>query len=89
MGGKISDRPSADKASYSGMVPEAAVEPVAKPSIHGRFEVFPAMNRFLTPAGNVRSDDGQPRDGTAPSNFVPEPPLFFSVSAGPIFRAEP
>jgi len=41
-----------------------AVEPGAKPSAHGRSEVFPAMNRLLTPAGNVRSDGGQPRDGT-------------------------
>jgi len=41
-----------------------AIEPRAKPSAHGRSEVVPAMNRLLTPAGNVRSDGGQPRDGT-------------------------
>ncbi len=28
-----------------------AVERVAKPSAHGRLEVFPAMNRLLTPQG--------------------------------------
>ena len=62
------------------MMPDAAVEPGAKPSAHGRSEIFPAMNRLLTPAGNVRSDGGQPREGTAPASFAPEPPLFFSVS---------
>ena len=61
------------------MMPDAAVEPVAKPSAQGRSELFPAMNRFLTPAGNMRSDGGQPRAGTAPSNFAPEPPLLFSA----------
>jgi hypothetical protein len=54
-----------------------------KPSAHGRSEIFPAMNRLLTPAGNVRSDGEQPRDGTAPSSFAPEPPLFFSVFSTP------
>ncbi len=61
-----------------------AVEPGAKPSAHGRSEIFPAMNRLLTPAGNVRSDSGQPRDGTAPSSFAPEPPLLFSVFSMPV-----
>jgi hypothetical protein len=36
-------------------------------------------NRLLTPAENVRSDGDQPREGTAPSSFAPEPPLFFCV----------
>ncbi len=30
-----------------------AVERVAKPSAHGRSEIFPAMNRLLTPEENV------------------------------------
>ncbi len=60
-----------------------AVEPVAKPSAHGRSEIFPAMNRLLTRAGNVRFDGGQLRDGTAPSSFALEPPLFFSVFPSP------
>ncbi len=33
-------------------------------STYGRSEIFPAMNRLLTPAGNVRSAGGQRRDGT-------------------------
>ena len=41
------------------MMPDAAVEPVAKPSAHGRSEIIPAMNRLLPPVGNVRSDGGQ------------------------------
>ena len=41
------------------MMPDTAVEPVAKPSAHGRSELFPAMNRLLTPEGNVRSDGYQ------------------------------
>jgi hypothetical protein len=41
------------------MMPDAAVGPVAEPSTHGRSEIIPAMNRFLTPAGNVRSDGSQ------------------------------
>ncbi len=41
-----------------------AVEPGAKPSAHGQSEILPAMNRLLPSAGNVRSDGGQPRDGT-------------------------
>ena len=57
-----------------------------KPSAHGQSEIVPAMNRLLTPAGNVRSDGGQPRDGTAPSSFAPEPPLFFSVFSTPSGR---
>jgi hypothetical protein len=65
------------------------VEPVAKPSPQGRSEIFPALNRFLIPEENVRSAGGQPREGTAPSRVAPEPPLFFSVSASPIFREEP
>jgi len=36
-------------------MPDAAVEPVAKPSAHGRSEVFPAMKRLVTPVGNVRA----------------------------------
>ncbi len=81
MGGEISDRPSADEAGYLWrMIPDGtAVERGARPSAHGRSEIFPAMNRLLTPAGNVRSDGDQPRDGTAPSSFAPEPPLFFCV----------
>jgi hypothetical protein len=31
------------------------VEPVAKPSAQGRSEIFPALNRLLTPEGNVRA----------------------------------
>jgi hypothetical protein len=38
---------------YLGMIPDAAVEPVAKHSAHGRSEIFPAMNRLLTSVGNV------------------------------------
>jgi hypothetical protein len=52
------------------MMPGAAVEPVTQPSAHGRPEISPAMNRLLTPAGNVRSDGAQPRDGTAASSFA-------------------
>jgi hypothetical protein len=37
-----------------------AVEPMAKPSAHGRSEVFPAMNRLLTPAENVRATAANP-----------------------------
>jgi hypothetical protein len=40
-------------------MPDAAVESGAKPSAQGRSEVFPALNRFLTPERNVRSDGGQ------------------------------
>jgi len=81
MGGKISDRPSADEASSWGRMPDAAVESVAQPSAQGRSEVLPALNRFLTPARNVRSDGGPPHEGTAPSRVAPEPPPFFSVSS--------
>jgi hypothetical protein len=55
MGGTISDRPSADEANYLRMMPGAAVEPVAKPSAHGRSEIVPAMSRLLTPDGNVQA----------------------------------
>ena len=65
------------------------MEPVAKPSAQGRSEIFPALNRFLTPEENVRSAGGQLRAGTTPSRVAPEPPLFFSVSGSPIFREEP
>ena len=60
-----------------------AVEPGAKPSAHGRSAIFPAMNRLFTREGNVHSDGAQPRDGTAPASFAPEPPLFFSVFSTP------
>ena len=50
-----------------------------KPSAQGRFDVFPALNRFLTPAGNVRSDGDPTRGWDRVSSFAPEPPLFFSV----------
>jgi hypothetical protein len=62
-------------------MPEAAVAPVAKPSAQGRSAVFPVMNRLLTSTGNVRTMAASPGDGTAPSNFAPEPPLFFSESS--------
>ncbi len=42
------------------MMPDAAVEPVAEPSAHGRSEIFPAMNRLLTPEGNVRATAPNP-----------------------------
>jgi hypothetical protein len=41
--------------------------------------LFPGTNRLLPPAGNVRSDSSQPRNGTAPPSFAPEPPLVFSL----------
>jgi hypothetical protein len=46
------------------MMPDAAVEPVAKPSAHDRSELFPAMNRLLTPVGNVRATTTNPGTGT-------------------------
>jgi len=71
---------------------DAAIEPGAKPSAHGRSEILPAMNRLLTPAGNVRSDGdhgfpnakyrvGEPNPGMEPPRRVsPLNRLFSSPS---------
>ena len=63
------------------------MEPVAKPSAQGRSEIFPALNRVLTPEENVRSHGGQPREGTAPSRVALNR-LFSSPSQRPRYSVK-
>jgi hypothetical protein len=58
-----------------------AVEPGAKPSAHGRSEIFPAMNRLLTPEGNVRAMAANP--GMEPPHRASPLNRLFSSSSFP------
>jgi hypothetical protein len=60
-----------------------AVEPEAKPSAHGRSEIFPAMNRFLPPAGNVRSDGGQGFPNAKYRVWGPDPEIEPGIESRP------
>jgi hypothetical protein len=70
-------------------MPDAAVEPVTKPSAQGRPKIVPALSRLLTPAGNGRATATNPAR-EPPHRASPRNRLFSSGSSqhllAPILR---